>query len=81
MIVLSKSQANRAVIDSLFTPGGTLALREKVKFCTGKYKKSVIGKEIAPHIAEKYAMIWAEPRRDSDGPYFTLYAITSTKGE
>ena len=75
MKILTKAQANRAVIDSLFRPGGTLALREKVKFCTGQYQKGIIGKDVDPRVAADYDLIWAEPRRDADGPYFTLYAI------
>ena len=71
MVILTKSQAEKAVINSLFVPGGTLACREKIRFDMGKYKASIIGKELPEPWKDK--VVWAERRTDRDGGYYALY--------
>jgi len=76
MIVLNKRQKEAAILDSLFNPGGTLACLKKERYCTGKYQKTVIGKEITPCSAD-IRVIWAERRTDRDGAYYALYCLSS----
>jgi len=73
MNILTKAQATRAIRDSLFTPGGTLALEPKERFDRGKYKPSIVGREVPAGTTAR--LVWAEPRRDKDGPYLALFCI------
>lgn len=75
MKILSKVEFNYSVTESLFTPGGTLACLPKERFDMGKYKSSVIGREVPEYHAKNVRCVWAEARRDSDGPYYALYCI------
>ena len=70
---MTKKQADNAVLNSIFTPGGTLACKTKTRFDMGKYQKTIIGKE-AP---ERYAdlIIWAERKQDKHGSYYALFCL------
>jgi hypothetical protein len=70
--ILTKGQADRAVIDSLFVPGGTLACKRKIRWDMGKYQATIIGKELPEHINQ---LIWAERKTDKHGPYYALYCF------
>jgi hypothetical protein len=69
--VLTKAQALKQVTESLFRPGGTLGALNPVVFCKGPYTEAIKGRELDPNF-EKYAPIWAEQRRDSEGPFYVL---------
>jgi hypothetical protein len=76
MKILSKTEFNQAVTESLFNPGGTLALLPKERFNLGKYRKSVIGRDLSAVYDTKHLrIVWAEARSDKDGPYYALYCI------
>ena len=80
-LILSKSAKNRAIVDSLFQPinGQTLACVESERFDRGKYRNSLIGQPIPAHMLPHVALVWSEPRRDSDGPYHALFSIPMPK--
>jgi hypothetical protein len=46
MKILTKGQASRAVINSIFTPGGTLACKKKIRWDMGKYQETIIGRDL-----------------------------------
>ena len=75
MKILSKTEFNRAVTESLFKPGGTLALLHKERFDMGKYQKTILGREVPEYHAKNVRIVWAEARSDKDGPYYALYCI------
>lgn len=77
MKVLSKTEFNRAVTESLFNSGGTLACLPKTRFDMGKYQKTILGREIPEHHAKNVRIVWAEARSDKDGPYYALYCISN----
>ena len=70
--VTSKRKADQMLINSLFNTGGTLT---KVKLCSGKYKADAfpVGREI--EVRDGIVAVWAERRKDSYGPYATLYCL------
>jgi hypothetical protein len=70
----SKRKADQMLVNSLFSPGGTLT---RFKYCTGKYKpeKFRVGREM--EVGEDIQAIWAERRRDENGPYVVLYCLFS----
>ena len=70
----SKRKADKMLVDSLFSPGGTLT---RFKYCTGKYKpgKFPVGREM--EVSDDIQAIWAERRRDENGPYVALYCLFS----
>lgn len=70
----SKGKANKMLVDSLFSPGGTLT---RFKYCTGKYKpeRFPIGREM--EVGADIRAVWAERRKDSYGPYIVLYCLFS----
>lgn len=76
MKVLTKRQAHSEVLNSLFRPGGTLACLPKERFDMGKYRETVIGRDVPEHAANGVHLVWAERRKDSDGPYFALFCIS-----
>ena len=45
MKVISKAQANKLIVKSLFTQGGTLTINE-LPFSACRYNKSIIGSEV-----------------------------------
>jgi hypothetical protein len=74
--ILTKRQADKAILDSLFATGGTLACLPKERMDMGKYKPgSMAGKELPPHVNVR--MAWVERRRDSDGPYDAVFCISA----
>ena len=75
MKILSKREANREVVASLFKPVGTLSLTEKRRFDTGKYQRTVIGHDVSAHMASKLKLVWVEARHDRDGPYYALFCV------
>lgn len=74
LTIISKSAANKILVDSLFRPvnGQTL---NKERYDMGKYKaeKSFIGREL--NTSDNVVCIWQESRRDKDGPYKALYCL------
>jgi hypothetical protein len=70
--VISKRKANAMLVDSLFNAGGTLTA---TKLCSGKYAtgKFPVGREI--EVSENIVAVWAENRKDSCGPYVSLYCL------
>ena len=76
-LILSKAQKDRAIIDSLFNPvnGHSLAGVEPERFDLGKYRNSLVGRPIPEHMLSRVALVWSEPRRDSEGPYYALFSI------
>ena len=76
MKVLSKTEFNRLVAESLFNPGGTLACLPKERLTMGKYQKSVIGRDVsAVYDTAHLHCVWAEARSDKDGPYYALFCL------
>lgn len=73
MKILTKRQADNAILESVFHPAGTLACLKKERFDRGKYKETVIGKDHP--VRDGIRLLWAERRRDSDGPYFALFCL------
>lgn len=78
MKIISKSEANKILIDSLFHPvnGKTLNVN---KFDAGKYTwhgtaKHYIGREV-PEIKGVHA-VYVERRQDSEGPYAQIMCIS-----
>ena len=74
MKILTKRQAENAILESVFHPGGTLACLRKDRFDRGKYKETIIGKDCP--CGEDVRLIWAERRKDKDGPYFALFCLS-----
>jgi hypothetical protein len=72
MKILTKGQASRAVINSIFTPGGTLACKKKIRWDMGKYQETIIGRDLPE---TETGIVWAERRTDKDGPYYALYCL------
>jgi hypothetical protein len=72
--IITKSQANKMLIDSLFQKGGTL---NKVRLCMGKYSadKSVIGKMV--DVAENVVAVFPETRKDVNGNYLAIFCLTA----
>lgn len=79
MQILTKRQAEAAIVASLFSPGGTLACLPRERLDRGKYKPGTMaGKEVPPHAAEGVRLVWVERRRDSHGPFDALFCIPKT---
>jgi hypothetical protein len=76
MKILTKRQAESAILNSLFQAGGTLACLPKERLDRGKYKDTIFGKEVPPHLKDRVHLVWAERRKDKDGPYFALFCIS-----
>lgn len=75
MKILTKREADKAITESLFQAGGTLACLPKERLDMGKYKPGTMaGKELPEHI--KVRLAWVERLRDSDGPYDALFCIS-----
>ena len=76
-LILSKAQKDRAIVVSLFNPinGQTLACVESARFDLGKYRNSLVGRPIPEHMLSRVALVWSEPRRDSEGAYYALFSI------
>jgi hypothetical protein len=72
LTVTTKAAADKKQVESLFVPvnGRTLS---RVKWCGGKYRETVIGRTL--FVPEYVHAIWAERRKDRDGPYCALYAL------
>jgi hypothetical protein len=68
-----KKQSEQAVLDSLFTAGGTLACKKVIRFDLGKYQDSIIGKELPAQYAD--TIVWAERRKDKHGSYCALFCF------
>jgi len=75
MTILTKRQAESAILNSLFQAGGTLACLPKERLDRGKYKETIVGKDVPAHLKERYRLVWAERRKDKDGPYYALFCI------
>ena len=69
--ILTKREANKAQIDSLFTPGGTLG-PGTIRYDKGKYARNVTG---ARYLTPTETPIWCEKRKDKDGPYWALFTF------
>ena len=80
--ILSRYQAEKAVIESLFKPDrfGTITLKERSRFDTGKYISTVIGNPVPPHMIDKVRIVWAERRKDKDGVYYALFCVAVRGG-
>jgi len=77
--ITTKRKADSLLLDSLFKPvnGHTL---DKIKWCTGKYSRSLLGEEI--EVSDHVHAVWSERRKNADGPYYTLYCYrTYNRGE
>ena len=72
MQVLSKREFNKLQKESLFTTGGTLHVDYSMPFCTGKYKRKIIGSEVVDLPDVK--AVFAVAKSDADGPYYKLYS-------
>jgi len=72
LTIISKRKADEMLINSLFNTGGIFT---KVKLCSGKYKADAfpVGREI--EVRDGIVAVWAELRKDSYGPYATLYCL------
>lgn len=79
MQVLTKSQAQKVSTESLFKSGGTFTLKDKVKYCTGKYNTTIYGRELPNAKAEQYHAIWGETRKDNFGAYVRLYCAPKSE--
>ena len=76
-LILSKSAKDRAIIETIFHPinGQTLVCVESERFDCGKYRSSLVGRPIPGHMLPHVALVWSEPRRDSEGAYYALFSI------
>lgn len=74
MKILTKRQAEKAILESLFAPGSTLACLPKERFDMGKYEPGIAGKELPPQ-ANPPRLVWAERRRDKWGAFDILFCI------
>jgi hypothetical protein len=74
--ITTKRKAMAVMIESLFKPvnGRTLV---KMKYCTGKYKPDAfpVGREL--EVNDNVSAIWVEKRKDSHGPYSSLFCVTT----
>lgn len=76
--ILTKREAEAAIVASLFSPNGTLALERRERLDRGKYKPGTMaGKPLPPDVDVRLA--WVERRRDSHGPYDALFCIPNPK--
>jgi len=76
MTIISKAQADKILVNSLFQPvnGKTLS---RMKYCNGKYKPGVyIGREIEC-ASDDVKAIYPQSGRDSEGAYVHLMCITA----
>jgi len=73
MIVLSKKQAQSKSIESLFENNGTFTLHDKRVFCTGRYQKTIIGREVVN--IDGVRLVYAEKHGSNDSGYYKLYCI------
>ena len=81
MKVLTKRQAEKAILESLFQPGGTLACLPKERLDRGKYKPGTCaGKELPEHASRNIRLAWVERRRDVNGAYDALFCIPTPEG-
>ena len=74
MLVITKRQADKMIIESLFKPvNGRTLQHSKLPFCTGKYKASMLGKKVcdSPNVAAVYPVA----RKDKDGKYTQLRCV------
>lgn len=76
MKIVSKREANKILVASLFKAGGTLNVN---RFDCGKYKwhgsqSHYIGKDV-PDLKGVKA-VYVERRQDSDGPYAAIMCIS-----
>ncbi len=71
--IITKRKADALLIESLFRQGGTY---RKERYDMGKYKpeSSFVGREI--ECSDDVICVWAESRRDQDGPYKALFCLT-----
>lgn len=75
MIVLSETDAKNKIANSLFQPDeyGSLAACTKERLDRGKYKSSIIGRELqVPFIVR---LVWAVKRKDRHGEYYALWCV------
>ena len=70
MSVLSKAQAESAIRSA-----PALRALERVKVTAGQFKESVIGRTLPAAEASRYALVWAEPRKDRDGEFYVLLGL------
>lgn len=70
--IVTKSQADSVLVDSLFRAGGTL---QTMRFDMGKYKAdvSLIGREV--QASDDVFAVYQVSRRDGDGPYRALMCV------
>lgn len=75
MQIITKTQADKLILNSLFVPvnGGTLI---KKRFDLGKYNNNLVGKnnEIADSMPSVKAL-FTERRKDKDGVYYALFCL------
>ena len=76
-LILTKSQKEKAILDSLFRPinGQSLACVSTERFDRGKYASNMAGRPIPEHMLKYVAVVWCEQRKDSDGHYWALFSI------
>lgn len=67
--VMSKRAAERTIIDSLFTSGGTFACLPKIRLDGGKYAHNLTGRTLP---TPSDTPVWCERRKDKHGPYYVL---------
>lgn len=67
--IITKRESSRAVIDSLFTAGGTLACLPVIRYDKGKYRHDLTGTAL-PTPSE--FPVWIERRKDSAGTYWIV---------
>jgi hypothetical protein len=73
--VTTKRRANVVVAGTLFRPILGRTATTKARYDTGKYANNPLGRELT--VADTIAAVWAERRRDSDGPYYALYCYSA----
>lgn len=72
--ITTKAKANRIIVDSLFTPGGTL---DVIRYSMGKYKwtgsqSHYVGREV-DDLGGRAKAVWVERREDEHGPYAAFF--------
>lgn len=77
MQIVTKREADKILVASLFNAGGTLSV---MRFDGGKYKgkpSDYVGREVSASADVK--AIYPHAGRDSDGPYVALSCIYSAR--
>ena len=76
MQVITKKEADRILVSSLFNPINGRSLNPE-RLDLGKYKvgQAYVGREV--QVPESVRAVWMERRRDRDGPYMAAFCLSA----